>query len=130
MRLLLDTHLLIWAAYHPQRIPTEAREMIESRENELFYSAASLWEIVIKSEKKRPDFNIEPYGLMMGLQDNGYVEMPVKSQHTLAVGNLPLIHKDPFDRILVAQAQAEGLLLLTTDSVLAQYPGPIQFFKK
>ncbi len=126
MKLLLDTHLLLWAAGMPERLSGEARELIASPENELFFSAASLWEIAIKRGLGRDDFQVDARVLRRGLRDNGYGEIPIAGEHAVAVEDLPPLHKDPFDRILVAQAAVEGIMLLTADSSVAQYPGPIR----
>lgn len=126
MKLLLDTHLLLWAAGQPDRLSAEARTLIDASENELFFSAASIWEIVIKRGLNRDDFQVEPRVLRRGLLDNGYAELPIGSEHAVAVNSLPSIHKDPFDRILIAQATVEGITLLTVDSLLTQYSGPVQ----
>ena len=126
MKLLLDTHLLLWAAGDPSRLSVVARALIEAPDNELFFSAASLWEIAIKRGLGRSDFQVDPRVLRRGLLDNGYSELPVSSEHAVTVESLPLIHKDPFDRILVAQATVEGITLLTSDSLVAQYPGPVR----
>lgn len=125
MKLLLDTHLLLWAAGDPGRLSPAARLMIESPDNELFFSAASLWEIAIKHGLDRPDFQVDSRVLRRGLLDNGYKELPITSEHAVAVEGLPPIHKDPFDRILVAQATVEGITLITSDAVVKQYPGPL-----
>lgn len=126
MKLLLDTHLLLWAAGQPQRLSGKALALIEAPENELFFSPASLWEVVIKRGLGRADFTVDARLLRRGLLDNGYGELPIGSEHVVAVDNLPPIHKDPFDRILVAQAQIEGITLLTADPTVAGYPGPVQ----
>ncbi|KAA6186266.1 type II toxin-antitoxin system VapC family toxin [Thiohalocapsa marina] len=126
MRLLLDTQLLLWAAGLPGRLSDEARGLLGAPENSLHFSAASLWEIVIKRGLDRDDFQVDPHRLHRGLLDNGYQPLAIAGSHTLMVGNLPPIHKDPFDRILIAQAMVEGLTLLTTDGLIAQYPGPIR----
>lgn len=126
MKLLLDTHLLLWAAGYPSRLSADARGLIEAEENELFFSAASLWEIVIKRGLGREDFKVDARLLRRGLLDNGYSELPIASEHVVAIEGLPPIHKDPFDRILLAQAQVEGITLLTADPLLAQYPGPVR----
>ena len=126
MNLLLDTHILLWAAAAPQRLPAEAINLISDNSNRLYFSAANLWEIVIKNGLQRPDFQVDPHLLRRGLLDNDYDELMINSQHALAVSHLPFLHKDPFDRILVAQAQSEGFLLLTVDEQVAQYPGPIR----
>ncbi|WP_251975926.1 type II toxin-antitoxin system VapC family toxin [Salinicola avicenniae] len=126
MNLLLDTHVLLWAAAEPERLSDEAVALIEDTGNTLHFSAASLWEIVIKNGLKRPDFQLEPHLFRRSLIDNGYLELPIAASHTLAVSHLPDIHKDPFDRILVAQAESEGFLLLTADELVARYSGPIR----
>lgn len=100
--------------------------MIEAEENELFFSAANLWEIVIKRGLGRDDFKVDARLLRRGLLDNGYSELPVGSEHVVAIEGLPPIHKDPFDRILLAQAQVEGITLVTADPTLAQYSGPVR----
>lgn len=126
MKLLLDTHLLLWAAGEPDRLSTDARALIGAQENELFFSAASLWEIVIKRGLGRDDFQVDARLLRRGLLDNGYSELPIGSEYAVAIDSLPPIHKDPFDRLLVAQAMVEGITLLTVDSLLVQYPGPVR----
>ncbi|MDH3461239.1 MAG: type II toxin-antitoxin system VapC family toxin [Burkholderiaceae bacterium] len=126
MKLLLDTHLLLWAAGNSDRLPADARPLIESPDNELFFSAASLWEIAIKCELAREDFQVDARLLRRGLLDNGYSELPIGSEHAVAVGSLPPIHKDHFDRMLIAQATVEGITLLTADALVAQYPGPVR----
>jgi PIN domain nuclease of toxin-antitoxin system len=100
--------------------------LIENADNELLFSAASLWEIAIKSRLRRSDFRTDVRLLRRGLLDNGYSELPIVSDHVVAIESLPLLHKDPFDRILVAQATVEGITLITVDSLVAQYPGPIR----
>jgi len=127
MKLLIDTHLLLWAAEGFERLPPRAQTLMSVPENELFFSAASLWEIVIKSSLNREDFKIDPRLLRRGLLDNGYSELPVLSEHAVAVGCLPPIHKDPFDRLLIAQAIVEGITLLTADAHLTKYSGPVQY---
>lgn len=126
MNLLLDTHILLWAAASPEKLPAEALSLINDDNNSLYFSAASIWEVVIKNSLQRPDFQVDPHLLRRGLVDNGYLELPITSLHTLNVAHLPSLHKDPFDRILVAQAEAEGFLLLTADEVVAKYTGPIR----
>ncbi|MBS0987011.1 type II toxin-antitoxin system VapC family toxin [Acetobacter thailandicus] len=126
MRLLLDTHLLLWAAGEPDKLSARARILMEDPDNDLVFSAASLWEITIKTGLGRADFQVDPHLLRRGLIENGYEELPITSQHALAVGQLPDVHRDPFDRILVAQATEEGLLLLTHDPLVKAYPGPIE----
>jgi PIN domain nuclease of toxin-antitoxin system len=126
MKLLLDTHLLLWAAGEPQRLSKQARTLIANPDNELLFSAASLWEVAIKRGLGREDFKVDARLLRRGLLDNGYSELPIISDHVVATESLPPLHKDPFDRILVAQATVEGVTLLTTDSLVSQYPGPMK----
>lgn len=126
MRLLLDTHILLWAAGDPGRLTLETRDLLDDPDTELMFSTASIWEVVIKKTLDREDFHIEPRQFRDGLIRNGYSELAIRSEHTLAVGLLPLIHKDPFDRILIAQAQVENITLLTTDNELSRYSGPVK----
>lgn len=126
MKLLLDTQLLLWAAGQPGRLSPAARKLLNDPSNELWFSAASLWEIAIKSTLGREDFRVQPRLLRRGLLDNGYVELPITSQHAVSVDVLPPLHKDPFDRLLLAQALSEGITLLTSDEHLSRYPGPIR----
>jgi PIN domain nuclease of toxin-antitoxin system len=126
VKLLLDTHLLLWAAGFPERLPASARALLEDPQNELQFSAASLWEIAIKGGLGRADFQVNARVLRRGLLDNGYRELPISSEHAVSVDSLPPLHKDPFDRVLVAQAMGEGITLLTSDPVVAQYPGPVR----
>ena len=126
MKLLLDTHLLLWAAGKPGRLSADARRLMKDAGNELIFSAASLWEIVIKRGLGRDDFQVDPRLFRRGLLDNGYNELPLGSEHAVAIDGLPLLHKDPLDRILIAQALVEGIILLTMDPLVAQYPGPVR----
>jgi PIN domain nuclease of toxin-antitoxin system len=120
MKLLLDTHLLLWAAGQPERLSKEARKLLRSPENELFFSPASLWEVVIKRRLGRDDFKADPRILRRGLLDNGYSELPISSEHAVAIESLPPIRRYPFDRMLVAQAHVVGITLLTSYSRVAQ----------
>lgn len=124
MKLLLDTHLLLWAA--ADRLPPSARVLIADPANALLFSAASLWEIAIKGSFGRPDFLADASVIGRGLVDNGYEHLPVTAAHGAAVMRLPAVHRDPFDRLLVAQAMVEGITLLTADARLGAYPGPVR----
>jgi PIN domain nuclease of toxin-antitoxin system len=126
MKLLLDTHVLLWAAGEPGRLPARIRALIKDPANELIFSAASLWEIAIKRRLGRDDFRVDPRLLRRGLLDNSYSELSITSEHAVAVDSLPPLHEDPFDRILVAQAMVEGITLLTADPVVAQYRGAVR----
>ncbi len=121
MRLLLDTHLLLWAAANSKRLPGEARALLEDGGNDAYYSAASIWEIAIKSSLRRSDFRIDIDALQAALPKMGLTELPVSAAHAAGVARLPPIHRDPFDRMLVAQSIAEPLTLLTNDALLTRY---------
>lgn len=126
MKLLLDTHLLLSAAGEPRQLSPKVRNLIDNANNQLFFSAASIWEVAIKRALGRSDFQADPRLLRRGLLDNGYGELPIASEHVVAIETLPSVHKDPFDRVLIAQATVEGIQLLTMDTVVAKYPGPIR----
>jgi len=126
MKILLDTHLLLWAAGEPARLPAVARALLSDTRNQLVYSSASLWEIAIKRGLGRDDFQVDPRVLRRSLIDNAYQELPIIGEHAVAVDGLPAIHKDPFDRLLVAQSIVEGITLLTADAIVARYPGPVR----
>ena len=126
MKFLLDTHIFLWAAYEPDRLSARAIALLNDADHELLFSAASIWEIAIKNGLGREDFKVDARLLRRGLLDHDYGELAITSEHAVFLENLPPIHKDPFDRILVAQAMVEGITLLTADSIVAKYPGPIQ----
>ena len=126
MKFLLDTQILLLAAGQPDRLSAAARTLLNNPRNELLFSAASLWEIAIKKTLGRPDFVVEPRLLRRGLLDNGYAELPVTSQHGVDIDSLPPLHRDPFDRLLLAQAFSDGITLLTGEEQLARYPGPVR----
>lgn len=123
MKLLLDTHLLLWATGQPERLSATACSLLDDEDNTLLFSAASLWEVTIKNDLGRADFRVDPRLLRRGLLDNGYLELPITHQHVLSLKGLEPHHRDPFDRILIAQSVAEGITLVTTDPVVAQYAG-------
>lgn len=127
MRLLLDTRVLLWAAADSPKLGHTARALIGETSNTLIFSAASLWEVAIKSTLGRPDFKVDARLLRRGLLDNGYEELPITSQHAASVADLPAIHRDPFDRLLLAQARLEGVLLLTADATLAEYGAGVRW---
>ena len=121
MKLLLDTHILLWAAGQPEKLSESTRTLLISSENSLFFSAASIWEVIIKLGLGREDFKVDPYRLRKMLIVHGYTELPVTAEHALKVNSLPLLHKDPFDRLLLAQARVEGMVLVTCDAAVSQY---------
>ena len=124
MRVLLDTHLLLWSVASSRRLPKGARSLILDGANEVFYSAASVWEVAIKSALRRTDFKANPTVLVRALGQSGFPELPVTAAHAARVTGLPAIHRDPFDRLLVAQSLAEPMTLLTNDAALMRY-GPL-----
>jgi PIN domain nuclease of toxin-antitoxin system len=121
VKLLLDTCIILWAAGQPEKLSESARSLLKMPENMLFFSAASIWEIVIKRGLGREDFRVDVYRLRKMLVVHGYTELPVTAEHALAVDMLPSLHKDPFDRLLIAQARREGMSLVTADSSVSQY---------
>ena len=124
-RLLLDTHLLLWAALFPDRLPKNASRVMKDADNTLYFSTASIWEMSIKLTRARKDLEIDIRQWRAGMLDNGYQELEITSAHAMSVRDLPDIHKDPFDRLLLSQAMREDLTLVTADEILATYPGPI-----
>jgi PIN domain nuclease of toxin-antitoxin system len=126
MKLLLDTHVLLWAASAPERLPAKLRSLLNDAEHSLLFSTASLWEVAIKRNLGRKDFQVDARLLRRGLLDNSYNELPITSDHVLAIENLPPIHKDPFDRLLVAQATVEAVTLITVDPVVPDMPDPFE----
>lgn len=126
MKLLLDTHLLLWAAGQSKQLPRAAVNLIDDPQNILYFSAASIWEISIKNSLEREDFQVDVNVLRRSLLDNGYAELAITSEHAVHVKNLPPLHKDPFDRILIAQSNVEGITLLTSDAAVAKYDGSIR----
>ncbi len=126
MRLLLDTHILLWTVAESRRLSDAGRSLIGEPGHQLVFSAVSLWEIAIKTGRGRDDFRIDAGLFRRNLFDNGYTEIAVTGAHAAALTNLPPLHKDPFDRMLVAQAMIEGLTLVTADPAVAKYPGAIR----
>ena len=126
MKILLDTHLLLWAAEQSSRLSKKALKAIADPANELIFSSASVWEIAIKGSLGRQDFQVDARLFRRGLLDNGYREVSITSEHAVVAATLPDIHRDPFDRMLVAQSQVEGLMLLTSDPTVAKHAGAIQ----
>jgi PIN domain nuclease of toxin-antitoxin system len=118
---LLDTHLLLWAAYEPTKLSAKAKKLLQSREQPLLFSLATLWEVAIKTSLGRPDFVVEPRSLRDGLLNAGFEELPILAEHLCRVAELPWLHRDPFDRLLVAQAMVERVTLLTVDHALKAY---------
>jgi PIN domain nuclease of toxin-antitoxin system len=123
---LLDTHLLLWVAFEPEKLSSSARMVLNDPSNSLSFSSASIWEVVVKRALNKPDFQFDPILLRRLLVDDGYREIDITSVHALHVALLQQLHKDPFDRLLIAQAEVEGLTLLTADKKIAGYSASIQ----
>jgi PIN domain nuclease of toxin-antitoxin system len=126
MRFLLDTQLILFSLLHPKRLSTQARRVLENSGNTLVFGVVSVWEISIKRGLGKASFQVDPNTLRNKMLRDGYEELTVLGSHALAVASLPPIHKDPFDRLLIAQALVEGITLLTADETIAKYPGPIR----
>ena len=126
MRYLLDTQLALWTYFHPRRISAQAMRLLQDSANTLLFSVANIWEVAIKRGVGKPDFQVEPGNLRAKMLQDGWEELAILGTHAMMVGSLPHIHKDPFDRILIAQAMVEGITLLTVDATIARYPGPIR----
>ncbi|MGH3183214.1 MAG: type II toxin-antitoxin system VapC family toxin [Streptosporangiaceae bacterium] len=123
---MLDTQLLVWGATAPERFSPLARELLMASRPALWFSAASIWELAIKRQHPHRVWELDPGELRSELLRHHYREVAISGAHALATADLPRLHKDPFDRILLAQATIEGLTLLTTDARLGQYPGPVR----
>lgn len=130
MKILLDTQMVIWATFWPELLPTQARQLIADEDNEIYFSPASLWEVAIKSAQNRPDFQVDSKALRSQLLERDYHEIAITGLHTTAVSDLPMIHKDPFDRLLLAQSKEEGVNLVTSDEKLSNYPAPVILIRK
>ena len=126
MNLLLDTHLLLWAAGHPDRLSAPASRMLSDGRNTVHFSVVSLWDIAIKRTLGRHDFQVDARQLRRGLLEHGYSELPLNGPHAVSIDRLPNLHKDPFDRMLISQAEAEGFVLLTADRELGAYGGCVR----
>jgi PIN domain nuclease of toxin-antitoxin system len=122
MRVLTDTHILLWALLQPARLDAAYRDVLESPEHQVFFSAVNIWEIAIKRALDRPDFDVEPDAVHRAALETGFRELPIAAAHAAAVRHLPAHHRDPFDRLLIAQARTEPLLLMTDDPLIDLYP--------
>jgi PIN domain nuclease of toxin-antitoxin system len=126
VRYLLDTHLLIWLALGDSKLPREVAVLHEDPENDLYFSVISVWETAIKQALGRKDFQADAGLLRAELLNEGYKEILVESRHAIEVRNLPQLHRDPFDRMLIAQSRVEGLVLLTSDEDICKYLGTVK----
>jgi PIN domain nuclease of toxin-antitoxin system len=130
MRLLLDAQMLLWSVFWPEIMSPAARDLVDDAANVLYFSPVNLWEVGIKNARGKPDFRIDARDMYERLLMSDYAEIAVLGSHTVAAGELPLIHKDPFDRLLVAQAAVENISLLTSDNKLAEYAAPVIFIPR
>jgi PIN domain nuclease of toxin-antitoxin system len=130
MKLLLDTQMLIWTAFWPELLPTQSLQLIADDDNEIYFSPASLWEVAIKNAQNRPDFQVDAKTLRIKLLERDYHEIAITGLQATAVSDLPMLHKDPFDRLLLAQAKTEGISLITSDATLSKYPAPVVYVHK
>jgi PIN domain nuclease of toxin-antitoxin system len=121
MRILLDTNVLLCAVGRSRLLDAETIDALSDAANDVLFSAASIWEIAIKFALQRGDFDAPPHDILQGALAIGFVELPVTASTAATVAKLPLIHRDPFDRLLVAQAIAEPAMLYTADSRLPAY---------
>jgi PIN domain nuclease of toxin-antitoxin system len=121
LRLLLDTHVLLWALIEPKRLSAEFQALLENPDHEVLFSAASIWEMSIKAALGRADFQVSPATIVEAAQATGFIELPVHAAAALKVAALPHHHRDPFDRLLVAQAMTEPAALYTADAQLRAY---------
>ena len=121
MRLLLDTHVLLWALIEPTRLTSSARSVLEDPQHEVLFSAASIWEIAIKHALGRADFQVAPDAILAAALESGFAELPVRSAAALRVAQLAHLHRDPFDRLLIAQAMTEPAIFYTADETLQAY---------
>jgi PIN domain nuclease of toxin-antitoxin system len=121
MRVLLDTHILLWSLLEPSRLQDLHREVLEAPEFEIFFSAANIWEIAIKRALNRSDFDAEPEVIRAAAWTTGFQELPISGAHAAAVRQLPDHHRDPFDRILIGQAKTEPMRLMSTDPLIKCY---------
>jgi PIN domain nuclease of toxin-antitoxin system len=121
VRILADTHVLVWAAADPERLAPQARELLVDSHADVWFSVISIWEVVIKAAQ-RPDFAVDADSLRRGLLQRGFQELEVTAPHVLEVGRLPRLHGDPFDRMLVAQARVEEFTIMTADRAITAYP--------
>jgi PIN domain nuclease of toxin-antitoxin system len=126
MRYLLDTHVLLWAAATPEKLSRSVIAQLEDPSNQLYFSAASIWEIAIKNGLNRTDFKVDTMQFRQQLLENEYEEIPITSGHAVFTQALANHHSDPFDRILIAQAWVEDMTLITADDQVKRYVGPIQ----
>ncbi len=118
---LLDTNVLLAALIKPEVLPTDTQKLLQDPTSTVYFSAASMWEIAIKQSLGRDDFDFLPEDIHQLALQTGFTELPIASSHSYAIARMPWHHRDPFDRLLIAQAQSIPAYLLTTDAALEQY---------
>ena len=121
MNYLLDTHVLLWALSAPEKLPPAMRDIIQDPAASIWFSVASLWEVAIKSALGRPDFSFDARQIWSAARDTSFLELDVQALHVFKLRELPELHQDPFDRLLLAQAKAMNMHLLTVDAKVLQY---------
>jgi PIN domain nuclease of toxin-antitoxin system len=126
MRLLLDTHLVLWSLFDLPKLPPAARSLMEDTRNEICFSVVNIWEIAVKRQLGRRDFLVDPRMARRTMLESGYMELIVNGSHAESMDTLPLLHRDPFDRMLIQQAVFENATLITSDKAVAEYAGPIR----
>lgn len=122
MKYLLDTHILLWLQSEPEKIHPNIEKLLALETTVVFYSMVNLWEIAIKNNLKKPNFNVDLDLLVSACKQNGFYRLDIKFTHVKHYQTLPLIHRDPFDRLLIAQAMSENLCLITDDGKIKDYP--------
>ena len=122
MAYLLDTHIIIWLAHSPEKLSETVRQILMDKKQKVYFSTASIWEIAIKSALNKDNFQINATHLYRHLLNNSYLELPITAEQCLKVGELPQIHKDPFDHLLITQAISHNLTLISCDKSIAKYP--------
>lgn len=125
MRVLLDTHVLLWALMDPARLPAPLRAALSDPGHLVMFSAVNIWEIAIKKSLRKPDFSFTPEAVLQAARATRFTELPISAEHAARVLSLEPLHQDPFDRLLVAQALCENAHLLTADRMIARYPATI-----
>ncbi len=129
MRYLLDTHVFLWALADPKRLPPSVRQRLLAIENDVLFSAANIWEIAIKAQIGRLPLEVPIEDIVEAALASGFRELPIRAAHAAAVFHLPMHHRDPFDRILIAQAIVEPARLLTADATLTRYSELVELIK-
>ncbi len=125
MKILLDTHLLLWVISNDEHLSAQAKELIDDDRNELYFSVVNIWETAIKHNFGRQSFLFQPRNVRRSLLEHGFGEIEISSEHAITAGELPRLHRDPFDRLLIAQAAVEDVVLLTSDAAMTRYSGSI-----